>query len=142
MPKFLRSVLSKLGNPSDRCDTEHDPQIDDRAPNQVLAAVAYNEILIAIGATQVIWRPSCAGDETAGPIVRVPTLGSWTWSTRKDAKARVAAKYPELDEKTCARAVKLIESQIGKQNLREFRRGTTMDSLDRAYEKIMRGYNV
>jgi len=142
MPGFMRSVLSRLANPSDFCVSGSDPQIDDRAPNRVLAAVAYNEILIAIDATQVIWRPSRAGDETAGPIVRVPTLGSWTWSTRKDAKARVAAKYPEFDEKTCARAAKLIEWQIGKQNLREFRRGPHINRIDREYERFWRGHNV
>ncbi|KIC40157.1 hypothetical protein RA27_15105 [Ruegeria sp. ANG-R] len=142
MARFARSVLSLFTNPGDFLASRNSGQRDDRVPKQLLAAVSYNELLIAIDACRVIWRPSRAGDETAGPIVRVPTIGSWTWSTRKDAKARVAAKYPDLDEKACARAAKLIEWQIGKHNLREFRRGAAEDQDYREHERFWRGHNV
>lgn len=86
-----------------------------------IAAVAYNELLLAIECTQVIWRNSANTDHVPAPIVRVATLGNWAYTDRQEAVDRVAAKYPELSGQDCQRAARLIEAQIGRQNIRPMR---------------------
>jgi hypothetical protein len=111
-------------------------------PDSNRAAVAYNELLLAIETAFIAWRPSRQGDETAGPIVRLATIGSWEWSDRLDAKNRIAAKYPELADTDCVRAAKLLEAQIGKRNLQAYRKVRSVDRRDREEELFWKGYNV
>lgn len=86
-----------------------------------IAAVAYNELLIAIECTLVIWRGSANTDHVPAPIVHIATLGNWAYTDRQEAVDRVAAKYPELSSQQCQRAAKLIEAQVGRQNRRPMR---------------------
>ncbi len=142
MRRLVRSAIRRFKVRNETPNTDQVDQSPDRPPNPVLTAVAYNELILAIQATQVYWRPSRQGDETAGPIVTVPLLGRWTWCDRKDAKERVAAKYPEFDKATCARAAKLIESQIGKRNLASYRKASAVDQSGDEWKRYLGDRNA
>ncbi len=92
-----------------------------------------HELLLAIETAHVLWRPSRADDEEAGPIVVVVGVGRWVWDGVEDAAARVAKSYPELPAAHHTRAAKLICGQIGRRNRQAFgKRGTRGDPMDRA----------
>lgn len=91
------------------------------------------ELLLAIETAQILWRPSRADDEEAGPIVMVVGVGRWVWDGVEDAAARVAKSYPELPGAHHTRAAKLIRGQIGRRNRQAFgKRGKRGDPIDRA----------
>ncbi len=92
-----------------------------------------HELLLAIDTAHVLWRPSRADDEEAGPIVVVVGVGRWVWDGIEDATARVAKSYPELPGTHHTGAAKLIRAQIGRRNRQAFgKRGPRGDHIDRA----------
>lgn len=98
------------------------------------------ELLLAIETAHVLWRPSRADDEEAGPIVVVVGVGRWVWDGVEDAAARVAKSYPELPSAHHTRAAKLIRGQIGHRNRQAFgKRGPRGDHIDRA---LARDHNL
>ncbi len=144
MLKLLRRLSSLGGRNSSSMDdaiASNEDLLDDAVVNPNVAAVAYNELLIAIDAMRVTWRPSRQGDEAAGPILYVATLGSWTWTDRTEARQRVSSKYPELSERECSRAVRLIEAKIGVRNVSAYRRGPAVDRIDREEHQFWEGHH-
>lgn len=93
------------------------------------------DLVVAIDAAEVFWRPSRADDEEAGPIVRVVGLGRWVFSDLSETADRVVRAYPELPSHLCSRAAKLILAQIARRNRESAgRRPRCWDPLWREYQ--------
>lgn len=97
-----------------------------------LPSTVPHELVVAIEAADVFWRPSRSDDDEAGPVVFVVGLGRWAWTDRADAAERIARVYPELPNRLCVRAAKLIQAQIARRNRQALSPGRTRrDPLQR-----------
>ena len=80
------------------------------------------ELVVAIEAAEVFWRPSRADDDDAMPVVRIVGIGNWVFVDIADTAGRVARAFPDLPLPHCRRAAKLIAAQIGVRNRQAFNR--------------------
>lgn len=90
---------------------------------EVSADALPDEIVLAIDTANVIWRPSRQDDEDAAAVVFVAGVGRWAFDGIADAASRVQKAYPDLPERHCQRAARLIASKIRQQHLALHRAG-------------------
>lgn len=74
------------------------------------------ELLAAITAAGVIWRPGAEEGDPARAIVTVRTVGRFYFDGRDDAAARIRRAYPDLTAPEARRAALLLGDVIASRN--------------------------